>query len=250
MLLTPHEFTELVEMTVKAESVEDIHRVCTRICSLLGFDFFIYGAQFPVSLVKPQIIIVSGYPKEWRDHYNTNNYVSIDPTVAHCREHVVPLAWEDIERGAGSPKGLARFLSDADDFGIRSGASFPVHGSHGESAILSFASTSGAAQSAADIRTALPFGHALASYIHEAIRRVFGEEYLMVGQCKLSEREQECLMWSAEGKTAWEIAQILSISERTANYHLLNCTRKLDVSNRQQAIARAISQSLIVPDLR
>ncbi len=248
-MLAPHEFLELVAMAQKAKSVEDIHQVCTRICRLLGFDFFIYGAQFPVSLVKPQLVIVSGYPREWREHYDANGYMRIDPTVAHCREHVVPLAWQDIQHGPDSPKELTQFMADANEFGICSGASFPVHGGHGESAILSFASGIANSRASADIQAALPFAHLLASHVHEAIRRVFGDTHLILSDSKLTERERECLLWSAEGKTTWEIAQILSISGRTVNFHLRNCTRKLNVTNRQQAIARAVSQALILPQL-
>jgi LuxR family transcriptional activator of bioluminescence operon len=66
---------------------------------------------------------------------------------------------------------------------------------------------------------------------------------------ELTPRERECLLWAAEGKTSWETAQILGISERTVIFHLRNVTEKLNVSSRQQAIARAISQGLIAPQL-
>ena len=54
-------------------------------------------------------------------------------------------------------------------------------------------------------------------------------------------------MWSAEGKTAWEISQILHISERTVVFHLQNASEKLGVVNRQQAVAHAISLGLVTP---
>lgn len=56
----------------------------------------------------------------------------------------------------------------------------------------------------------------------------------------LSQREAEILNWAAAGKTAKEIGIILKISERTINYHLQSAYRKLSVTNRPHAIARAI----------
>jgi DNA-binding CsgD family transcriptional regulator len=63
----------------------------------------------------------------------------------------------------------------------------------------------------------------------------------------LTEREKECLLWAAEGKTGWEIANIVSISERTVTFHLQNASQKLGVVNRRQAISRALSMGLIEP---
>jgi LuxR family transcriptional activator of bioluminescence operon len=56
----------------------------------------------------------------------------------------------------------------------------------------------------------------------------------------LSGRELQCLEWVSRGKTSWEIGVILSLSERTVNFHLLNASRKLNVYGRQAAVAQAI----------
>ncbi|MHB8882870.1 MAG: helix-turn-helix domain-containing protein [Thermodesulfovibrionales bacterium] len=55
----------------------------------------------------------------------------------------------------------------------------------------------------------------------------------------LSRREQEVLSWLHEGKTSWDIAMILNITERTVNYHVGNIMQKLDVSSRVHAVSEA-----------
>jgi DNA-binding CsgD family transcriptional regulator len=55
----------------------------------------------------------------------------------------------------------------------------------------------------------------------------------------LSPRELEVLDWLKRGKTSWDIAKILDISERTVNYHVNNILQKLDVTNRLQAVFEA-----------
>lgn len=62
---------------------------------------------------------------------------------------------------------------------------------------------------------------------------------------KLSERELECLEWVSFGKTSWETALILGVSERTINFHLLNAAKKLNVYGRQAAVALALRQNLL-----
>ncbi|WP_052262569.1 helix-turn-helix transcriptional regulator [Pseudoalteromonas luteoviolacea] len=61
----------------------------------------------------------------------------------------------------------------------------------------------------------------------------------------ITKRERDCMFWVSEGKTSWEISQILGISERTVNFHLTNCITKTQSANRQQAIARCIRNNLI-----
>jgi len=60
----------------------------------------------------------------------------------------------------------------------------------------------------------------------------------------LSRREQEVLTWLRRGKTSWDISVILSISERTVNYHVANIIRKLGATNRIQAVSEAFLQGL------
>lgn len=53
---------------------------------------------------------------------------------------------------------------------------------------------------------------------------------------KLTPREIEVLRWSALGKTAAEIAQILCLSERTVGFHNCSSMRKLGVNNKIAAV--------------
>ena len=240
---------DLVEIANNARSVEDLHRLCGLICESYEYDYFIYGAQFPVSLVRPQILILSGYPDDWRQHYTTHGYLEIDPTVEYCRNNIVPIDWTHltVDRGNGVDAIAHNFMNEAESFGLKSGASFPVHGSRGELAMLSMACAEDHRKTRRAIAESMPFAQLLASYVHEAVRRVFENEDIIVGPVELTDRERETLLWAAEGKSAEEIGQILSISERTVVFHLQNATRKLGVTNRRQAVARAVSLGIIRP---
>lgn len=57
----------------------------------------------------------------------------------------------------------------------------------------------------------------------------------------LSLREMEILKWVSKGKTNCEIAMILGISSFTVKNHIANILSKLNVSNRAQALDKAIS---------
>ena len=56
---------------------------------------------------------------------------------------------------------------------------------------------------------------------------------------RLSPRETECLEWTAQGKTTWEIAQILCLSDSTVNYYIRNAMKKLAVHTKAHAVSKA-----------
>ncbi|WP_306118388.1 MULTISPECIES: LuxR family transcriptional regulator [unclassified Roseitalea] len=62
---------------------------------------------------------------------------------------------------------------------------------------------------------------------------------------KLSTRENECLMWTASGKTSAEIAIILKLSEHTVNHYLTAACQKLGATNRAHAVYKAMRAGLL-----
>ena len=61
----------------------------------------------------------------------------------------------------------------------------------------------------------------------------------------LSDRETEILRWVRDGKSNQEIGEILSISPLTVKNHMQRILRKLQASNRTQAVSKAISMKLL-----
>ena len=61
----------------------------------------------------------------------------------------------------------------------------------------------------------------------------------------LTEREFEVLKLVVDGKSNFEIAQILKISEHTSKAHVCNIIQKLVVDDRTQAAVKAIKEGLV-----
>lgn len=247
--MKPTSCHEIVDALAKAGTVEEIHSICGAICELHGFDHFIYGASLPTSFITPYVCVISGYPKEWRDRYSEHGYMGLDPTVKYCATKITPIVWEAIRPLEKADQTIARFMGESREFGLNCGVSLPVHGAGGEFGMLSLASNLSPEKMDRKIRDILPEVHFLTAYLHEAVRRVIDVVEVGPARQQLSKREQECLLWSAEGKTSWEISQILGIAERTVIFHLQNASDKLKVVNRQQAVARAVALGLITPQL-
>ena len=61
----------------------------------------------------------------------------------------------------------------------------------------------------------------------------------------LSAREIEVLKWMAAGKTNWEIARIIGVTERTVEFHVSQALRRLNAVTRTQAVAEAFRAKVI-----
>lgn len=59
-------------------------------------------------------------------------------------------------------------------------------------------------------------------------------------QTELTVREKDVLTWIAHGKSLWETATILGISEGTVKVHLAAIRAKLGASNTTHAVARGL----------
>lgn len=79
------------------------------------------------------------------------------------------------------------------------------------------------------------FWSIIVPYLYQAYLRIESKPV-----SNITKRELECIRWASEGKTSWEISQILDISERTANFHLANYIEKTGSVNRQQAIVKCL----------
>ena len=65
---------------------------------------------------------------------------------------------------------------------------------------------------------------------------------------ELSNRERDCLRWTAEGKSSWDIGMILNISDNTVKNHIRNVLEKLQLHSRMEAVMYAMKEKLLDVD--
>jgi LuxR family quorum-sensing system transcriptional regulator SolR len=61
----------------------------------------------------------------------------------------------------------------------------------------------------------------------------------------LSGREQDVLKYTADGKKAEEIAQLLYVTPSTVHFHIQNAINKLEAKNKTEAAIKAVLWGLI-----
>lgn len=185
-------------------------------------------------------ILANCWPNEWYQHYNAAGHYRHDPCVAHSRRTADPFLWSQVSRERlDAPARLV--MHEATEFGLRQGICVPVH--------APFASPTVVTVSGDIVDLAPATRHVVGLLARQALQSVrrlrsgSGDSLRPV----LSEREREVLRWVADGKTAWEVSRILSLSEHTVLTHQRNAKQKLDAANNVHAVVKAFLRQEIQP---
>jgi DNA-binding CsgD family transcriptional regulator len=235
----------LFEELLLAGSFEDLTAAALKFVHRLGFANFLYGAQNNRVTGPLTPFVLRGSVPAWCERYRARGYGRVDPLVAYSARQYVPVRWNELYY---SSAGAAQIYFDGINFGVTSGWAFPLYGPRVKVAYVNLIARSNGIAESIDLAMNLGNAQMLACYVHEVVQKLeMLLDYEVVEGKQLSGREIECLRWSADGKTSWEIAQILRLSERTIIFHLGNAVQKLGAVNRRQAVVRAIALRLISP---
>lgn len=236
--------------SVPTTSLKDVESVLRHVARGSGFDYYSYvgGKVFsPIGRGLRKFIgepvVITNFPVEWISLYHERNFGCVDPVVGRVLDTRLPFIW-DIEATKGEGKIQREFLKAAHDFSVCRGYSVPILGPDGDYGLFTVVSVLTVREFDSLVRTVQAPLFLLANHIHQAVRRLGSGASDPV---RLTPREREVLQWTAAGKTNVEIGVILSISDKTVEYHLYNGMRKLDVYSRAQAVARAMLLGLIYP---
>jgi DNA-binding CsgD family transcriptional regulator len=230
------------EALQNAKSSADLRVEMDKFSRQFGFDKFIYALTITVPTAKPQQYLINGYPDEWIERYRTHGYFRIDPLVQHAQNSSLPSIWDANEFHEGKAQ---QFFEEAQAFGLQAGLSFSIHEQPGIVGIFSLSRDRSLGVQGQDLAALVGRAQLFATLLQHAVCRLELPRLLPEVERALTSRERECLKWSADGKTAWEIGQILNIAERTVVFHINNVVQKLDASNKTQAIVRAVVLRLI-----
>ncbi|WP_336491364.1 helix-turn-helix transcriptional regulator [Methylobacterium nigriterrae] len=207
-----------------------------------GYDAFLIGG-LPRTEAEGLLdcAMITGWPDTWTERYQSHGYLHHDPVIRHIRNTTEPFRWADAPVDRDDPKS-ARVMGEARAFGLAEGFCVPFHDFDGGEAGASFGGTR--LHLSEDEQAGL---HLVAIYAMARARAISAARVRGLGDPggRLTEREIECLKWTAAGKSAWDTSQILSISSRTVEAHLASAGRKLNAVNRVQSIAEALRRGII-----
>ncbi len=187
---------------------------------------------------------------EWFSTYDESymavylrNYTPLrDQAFRLCFRRLLPLDWAEIRRMDDSVEDIHAV---AERYGIgRHGFSIPIRESGAGDAMFSV-NFDCDDRHWDEMRTTLVSDlHLFAHYYHLRMKHLVATREIKA-EFDLSPREREVLQWAAEGKTAWETARLLNVSESAVNLYSARAMTKLRARTRTQAVAIAVRNALL-----
>lgn len=204
-----------------------------------GIDaWVITGLPMPGGRIE-EMMLLNGWNPEWSSYYFANNLVNDDPCVAHCFRSTGPFEWKDAPYDPDTWPAAEKMMHDAADVGMQHGFAVPIHTFAGFQAVVSMGGKH--VDLSPRAKCAL---HLMSLYAHNKASSVVRQPNVPYTPM-LTRREKEIMRWAAGGKTAWEISQILSISDATVRHHLKAVARKFDTPNKTATVVEALRRGEI-----
>jgi LuxR family quorum-sensing system transcriptional regulator CciR len=221
------------------ETEEALADALTDVSRDLGFRYF--ALTHHVDMRRSSAAIrIHNYPDGWAQWFDEQSLGTTDPVHRATNVTSVGFAWSRLHEMIALTDKDRRVLDLARREGIGEGFTVPAHVPGEAHGSCSFAC-------AVDDRFSeehLSLLQLVGAYAFEAARRMRRSQVAQ-GPIRLTDRQRECVMWAARGKSDWEIARVLGVSEATVGEHLRHAYERYGVSKRTLVTVHALFDGTI-----
>ncbi|MCW3836647.1 LuxR family transcriptional regulator [Sphingomonas canadensis] len=189
-------------------------------------------------------LAISNYPTGWIEYFFSKQFNRFDPVLRAAQRTALGFRWDEIPRMLPlSPKQL-RVLEAGRRSGMANGFTVPANIPGEATGSCSFVVPGNVALPERNLSMA----HLIGGFGYEAARQLWTRQVGIVrraGPARLTPRQHDCLVLVAQGKTDWEIAQVLGLKESTVNGYIDDAKAALGVTRRSQLVTRALYEGHI-----
>jgi DNA-binding CsgD family transcriptional regulator len=232
--------SRLIE-TILGNDDRDLAETLRTIASEIGVSHIAYLRLSPDK--SPDIcllVAVVTYSRLWQHRYFVKKYMTTDPVIFYGRDADQPFDWANVPVDEPATKA---FFADALNHSVgRNGLSIPLRNRRGVFALVSFTSDL-SKDEWEDYKGANMKSLKLLSILIDSAANINFK--LPAFPVHLSNREEQCLLWAARGKTYQEIAEILGLAFGSVKTHLDAARHKLHCMNLTHAAAVAFATGVI-----
>lgn len=228
-------FVRIVE---EVRTRDDLAIAMTAVTSRLGFQYFALTHHVDIVEASGTAIRLHDYPAQWADYYDGHGLGVSDPV--HRASHVTGagFVWSDLGSMIPLTSADRQMLDLGRAQGIGNGFTVPSHVPGEARGSCSFVNDAARPVPA----TMLPLAQFAGTFAFEGARRLWSRRGHPVAPIRpvLTDRQRDCLLWAARGKTDWEISGILEIAQETVIRHLKDARERYGVHNRTSLVIRAM----------
>jgi len=230
-----HMIFDTIERLSRVTTMQRLAGTFAGAAEKFGFAAFgINGLPPPGEGADPYILTEST-PAGFRDLYMHERFYPVDHICALARVACKPFRFSDAPYDLTESRGHQRFMQALGTFGMGKGLIVPVGRPANAPACVWLAGNS------PDLNDGpIKAIELMALFVASKARALSRPPDGCPHTSTLTSRQREVLQWISAGKTSWEIAAILGLSERAINKIIAEAMIKLDAVTRAQAVVSAI----------
>jgi LuxR family quorum-sensing system transcriptional regulator CciR len=230
------DFARLIRASVDSRSLRS---ALVHVSRQLGFDYFaltyhIERRHLRVHLRPAEPFMLDDYPAAWKRLMMARRYFSDDPVLAAVEKSATAFAWSDIPTLIELTVRQREILQAAAAMGLGEGFTVPVHVLGDCSGSCSFITRTGQGLP----RESLPAAQYLGAIAFETARHFAAATKIRAP--RLTQRQFDCIVLVAQGKSDWDVGRLLGISDQTVHKHIEDAKRRYGVATRIQLVVRAL----------
>lgn len=235
-----HHIEGLLQGILESSTESALHGAMVAARDTMGFHHFAVSYDLRTFEHEPATVLLHDYPAEWAKVYVSFDLAGKDPVRRACDKTMRGFEWGNLANLVPMTPGDRQMLAIGREVGVTDGYTTPRHIPGEGSGSCSFVVN----DTVSLPRTMLFTAEILGAVALGAARAILVGRH-RVSQPVISDRQRECILWSARGKSAGETATILGISQETVNRHLKLARERYDVHSRQSLVLSALSDGII-----
>lgn len=184
---------------------------------------------------------LSNFPEGWLSSIRSSQLYVHDPVLMASERSAAAFAWEELPRILRRlTTKQKRYMAEAERAGLSEGFTVPLHIPGEASGVCSFATN----RNRSLPRASLPAAQYLSCFAFESVRNlvVAAPPVAEVAEeiPRLTQRQLDCLVLVARGKSDWVAGKLLDISPETVRMHVNLAKDRFGVSSRTELVVRAL----------
>lgn len=233
---------DFVRLVAAATTIVDLAVALDDMTRRMGFSRYALTHHVDILSAPQPTIRLHNYPDDWVEYFDRNRLGVSDPIHRASQITSVGFEWRQLAAMIPLTAGDQRILALARDHGLADGFTVPANvpgEAHGSCSFVGIAS----AELPDD---AFPLAQLAGSFAFEAARRIWQmRSGTLPPRCNVTDRQRDCLLWVARGKTDWEISRILGVSQETVVQHIKQARERYGVQKRTSLLIHTLFDGTI-----
>lgn len=233
---------EFEQQAKRLRTAAELERALVKACGVMGFHYFALLHHVDTLEAQGRALRIHNYPRSFSNWFDENRYARMDPVHRACHKTSKGFSWSMVAEMVRLGRTDFEIFERARAEGIGDGFTVPAHVPGESRGSCSFA----VAGNAIVPDEWFPVAQLIGVSAFETARRLNRPRNSIIEvPLRLTERQRDCVLWAARGKTDWEIARILGLSKETVRQHLRQARERYGIQKRSQLAVRALYDGVI-----